>query len=165
MKTIRNLAILSGLFLALFALAATGARAQVGQGASTINFIGAFTLPSDAQWGTMTLPAGEYTLNYGNRYGSYSVEVRGTAKGSPHGRILAGPLGQTSATKNALNCVREGDVLYVRALEMPDIGESAKFKLPHGVEVRSKMIAKSHNPSGKTQLAEVVIGVERAPVN
>ena len=62
MKTIRSLMTLAGLFLVLFALSATGAKAQ---NLSSASFSGNFTLPVAAQWGEMTLPAGNYTLGVG----------------------------------------------------------------------------------------------------
>lgn len=160
MKTIRSWATLAGLSLALFALGVTGARAQVVQGTSTINFVGSFTLPNDAQWGNMALPAGDYTLQYGNRYGSYFVEVRGTAKGSPHGLIFVAANSQSSATKSALVCARAGNVLIVRTLEMPAIGKSANFTMPRG----TKLVAQNGKNSGYTQLAEAPMLIQRIPI-
>ncbi|HEV2247986.1 MAG TPA: hypothetical protein VGW37_15145, partial [Terriglobia bacterium] len=94
MKTIRSLTAMLGLFLALYALGAAGARAQA---IYSTQFVGKFTLPFATQWGTMTLPPGDYTLEYGAREtGHRVVNVQGTAKGSPHGMILAGPGGGTS---------------------------------------------------------------------
>ena len=68
------------------------------------------------------------------------------------------------AGENSLVCVREDNKGYVRALELPAIGESIEFNLPHGVEVESKLIAKHQNKSGNTQLAEARIRVERVPI-
>ena len=154
MKTIRNLMILSGLCLALFALAVTGARAQT---LAWTSFTGTFALPLETHFGAMTLPAGDYTLSYGRVLlgGRHMVTVEGQAEGGPRGMILAGPGDDVSAAKDALLCVREGDTLYVRALEMPLIGESAHFRIPHGVEVRSRIgpIEKAHNQGGKNQFS------------
>jgi hypothetical protein len=160
MKTIRSLMTLAGLSLVLFALGVTGAKAQVVRGLSTINFAGSFTLPNDAQWGTMALPAGDYTLYYGNLYGSYFVEVRGTAKGSPHGVIFVAGNDQSSATKNQLICVREGNGLIVRALEMPQIGTAAEFALPRG----ARLTVHRGNHKGYTQLAEAPMLIQRVTV-
>lgn len=163
MKNIRNLMMLSGLLLGLFALAVTGARAQ---GFSSTSFEGTFALPVQTQWGAMFLPAGEYTLRYGMPFkgGTYLVTIDGKAKGSPRGMILPGPRDDVKGAENVLDCVREGNTLYVRALELPAIGESIHFRIPHVVQVRSKVIAKNHNQSGKAQFAEVAIRVERTPV-
>ena len=158
MKTIRSLMILGALSVALLALWVTGAKAQV---ITLLSFSGTFTLPVETHWGAMTLPAGDYRLKYGYSQTSSTlmVEIAGEAKGSPHKMILAGRRDDVSADKNVLNCVREGNILYVRALEMPAVGESTHFKIPHGVEVRSKLIAQTHSASGKTQLAQVAIPI------
>ncbi|HXH49077.1 MAG TPA: hypothetical protein VNM47_07000 [Terriglobia bacterium] len=162
MRMIRNITILVGLFAVLMALATTGARAQV---LSTTSFTGTFTLPTEAQWGKMILPAGDYTLQYGGLFlsGEHMVTVESKTEGGPRGMILAGPRDDVSAAKDSLLCVREGDTLYVRALEMPLIGESIHFRIPHGVEVRSKVVAGHQNHTGKTQLALVAIGVDHVP--
>ena len=159
MKTIRNMAIVMGFSLALFALAATGANAQV---LSKANFSGTFTLPVQAQWGTVTLPAGDYTLHYGHLAmgGPYAVEIVGEGKRGPHSVILSAGKNSVSATKNAITCVRQGGALIVRALEMPEVGESVSFALPRGAQLVShKQI---HN--GYTQLAEAPMLIQRVPV-
>lgn len=163
MKTIRNMAILVGVGLALFVSGATSARAQA---LTTTAFSGTFTLPFEAQWANMTLPAGEYSLSYGHHYpaSGYLVEVAGKKPGSPHGVILTRGRSQPSASKNVLICIREGNKGYVRSLELAAIGESAEFALPHGVDVESRLIAKHQNESGNTRIAEVRITVERVPI-
>lgn len=162
MKKFQSFVIWAGLSLALFALAVTAARAQV---LDSPRFTGTVTLPFDVQWETLTLPAGEYTLKYGSiSSGTALVVVTGKAEGSPRGLIVIRRHNQTSVTKNALVCIREGNSGYVRELHMGDIGETAGFRLPHGVEVQSKMIAKHQNKGGRAQLAQVPIRVERASV-
>lgn len=163
MKTIRNILIPAGLSLMFLALGATRVRTQV---ITMPVLTGSFTLPVEAHWGGMTLPAGDYTLLYGIQDNGHGlVVVWSTAKGSPYGMILAGRPDSASAGRNVLKCVREGGTLYVRALEMPVIGESVPFKIPHAVEVQSKVIAKNHSQSGKTQFAEVVIRIQAARMN
>lgn len=158
MKTIRSLMTLAGLSLVLFTLGAVGAR---GQATYTTHFAGRFTFPSQAQWGKITLPAGEYTMQYGVQDNGHAlVVVRGTAKGSPSGVILAGPAGDTSATKNTIVCVRDGNILVVRALEMPLIGESAEFPMPHS----AKLLARNGKRNHYTLLAEAPMLIERIPV-
>ena len=157
MKTIRSLMILAGLSLVVLVLGATGAKAQ---SLRSISFSGSFTLPVDAQWGPLTLPAGSYTLYYGSNDGPSLVEVRGTAKGSPHGFILTEAHNLASGTKNSLACVREGGALIVRGLELPAIGESAYFAMPHG----ARLIAHNGKRNGNTQLAEAPMLIQRIPV-
>ena len=157
MKTIRSLMRLAGLSLMLFALGATGAKAQ---SLARTDVAGTFTLPNDAQWGSMALPAGHYKLYYGKLFGSYFVEVRGTENGSPHGMVRVIVTGQSSAAKNELICVREGDTLIIRALDMPLIDTAAEFAMPRGAQVT----AHNGKHNGYTQLAEAPMLIQRVPI-
>jgi hypothetical protein len=157
MKTIRSLMTSAGLAVMLFTLGAIGAKAQA---LANPDFAGTFTLSNNAQWGRMSLPAGNYTLRYGGLSGSYFVEVRGTEKGSPHGVILVQGTGQSSATKSALVCVREGNGLVIRALEMTQIGTAANFALPRGAQ----LTAHNGKRGGYAQLAEAPMLIQRIPV-
>lgn len=159
MKTIRSLTILLGFSLVLFALGVTKAGAQKLERTS---FSGTFTLPLDTQWGSMTLPAGVYSLNYGRIFpgGTNAAAVVGKAEGSPRGWILAESHNTASASKNALICARDGNRLVVRRLDLPAIGESVGFALPRGV----KLIANQRNSKGSTQIAEVPVLIQRVPL-
>jgi hypothetical protein len=156
MKTIRGLMIPVVVVLAFLALTATGARGQRFQ--STL-FSGNFTLPFEAQWGAMTLPAGEYSLRYGrlNDGGVYMVAIVGEAQRSSHGWVLIKGIDPASATKNALVCIRQGNKGIVRALELPAIGKSVSFALPRGAE----LLVHQRNHNTNTQLTEVRIPLER----
>ncbi len=159
MKTIRNLTILAGLSLALLTLGVTGAKAQ---SLSISDFAGTFTLPFEAQWGRTTLPAGEYSLYYGQPLagGPLMVEVLGKEKGTPHVFILPQGVNDASTTQSALVCVREGNAGIVRGLEMPEIGKSVTFAMPHG----AKLVAQNGKHKGYTQLAQAPMLIERIPV-
>lgn len=157
MKTIRSLMTLAGLFVMLFALGAAGAKAQALE---RTDFAGTFTLSNNAQWGNMNLRAGNYTLRYGSRYGSDFVEVKGTAKGSPRGVIHVQMTDPSSTKKSALVCIREGNTLIVRTLEMAGLGESANFAMPRG----AKLAANNRKHIGFTQLAEAPMLIQRLPV-
>ena len=150
---------LAGLIVAVFALSTTGANAQSLMRSS---FAGTFTISHEAQWGKLTLPAGTYNLYYGslNDAGVKVVEVAGKAKGSPHGVVLVVGKDETSAAKNSLVCIREGDALIVRRLEMPAIGTSAQFSMPRG----ARLVAQNAKHTGYTQLAEAPMLFERVPV-
>jgi hypothetical protein len=162
MKTIRSLTILAGLSVMLFALGATGAKAESGPSLSITNFAGTFTLPFEAQWGNMTLPAGDYSLYYGEPLGNgfYMVEVVGHAKGSPHGRISVAVNGRASVAKDSLICIREGNSLVVQRLEMPELGKSVTFAMPHGTQ----LVAHNGRRNGYTQLAEAPMLIQRIPI-
>lgn len=158
MKTIRNLMTFAGFFVVFLALVAPAAKGQVLDKPS---FAGQFTLPFEAQWGSMTLPAGDYTLSYGLLgAGQGIVEVQGKAKGSPHGMIRVEANGPSSATKSGLVCVREGNVLVVRALELPDSSTIARFAMPRGTQ----LTAHQRNGSKNAQLAEAHMLIQRIPV-
>ena len=162
MKTIRRLMILAGLSVALFALSEIGAR---GEALFSPHFAGTFTLPFEAHWGALTLPSGDYSLRYGTQENGHGlVFVRGTAKGSPYGMIFTGSPSNASTAKSVIVCVRQDNVLIVRALELPTIGEAVRFALPHGVKVRALVVAGKRNKKGNTQLTEERIPIERVPV-
>lgn len=163
MKVIRNITILLGTTLALLALASTRANAQA---LTTSSFYGTFTLPFEAQWGSMILPAGDYTLYYGqlNGSGTYLVEVMGNEEASEHGILLPGPGNQVSESESALVCLREGNHGYVHELRMGAIGKSVSFPIPHGVEVRARIVADSVNPESQMQVGQASMAVERIPV-
>ena len=158
MKTIQRLVILAGLSMMVFALSATGAKAQNITAAS---FSGNFTLPVAAQWGRMTLPAGEYTLSYGQAFkgGTYIVAVTSKADGTTRMAIVNAN-SDASTKKDALVCIRQGDALVVRTLEMPGLGTAAQFAMPHG----AKLVARNRNHKGYTQLAEAPMLLERISV-
>lgn len=163
MKTTRTSVTILGLSLVLFALAATVARAQ---SLASTYFTGTLTLPVDAQWGAMTLPKGDYTLHYGdlNSSGRYLVEVIAKTEGSPHGMILIRGHKQTSGTKNALVCIREGNKGYVRELEMGAIRHTVSFALPHGVKDRAWVVAGKGSHNANTQSEETPLPIQRVPV-
>jgi len=164
MKTIRRLVMPAGVLVMFLAMAATGLRAQ---SLFSTHFAGKFTLPFMAQWGTTVLPPGEYELYYGiqGNKGLYAVEIRGQGELPQVVKIAMGR-SDAKAGENALVCVREGNKAHVRALELPAIGESAQFALPHGVSVETKILPgkKSHYQNTKTQLAETRIPIARVPV-
>jgi hypothetical protein len=159
MKTIRSLMTFAGLFVGFLVLGTAGAKGQVLE---TPSFSGTFTLPVQAQWGKMHLPAGEYTFSYGQMFsgGAYGVRVDSKAKGSPHGFVLVESKDDASSTKSQLLCAREGNTLIVRALELPAIGESISFSLPRGAH----LLAQNGNHNHDVQLAQAPMLIERIPV-
>jgi hypothetical protein len=160
MKTIRSLTTLAGLSVAVLALGVTGANAQI---LSTSTFRGTFTLPAATQWGSTTLPAGIYTLQYGylsNGQGEM-VEIAEKGKRSPHIVVMAKRHDRSFASKSSLVCAREGSALVVRALEIAGLGTSVDFALPRG----AKLAEHKRNHNGYTQLAEAPMLIERIPVN
>lgn len=159
MKTIRNFMILAGLSVAIVAIGAIGAKAEW---IPLPEFTGSFTLPVQARWGSVTLPAGDYSFYYGASFkgGPYAVEVVSKADGSVRGMFLVRARKETSASKNALVCTREGNVDIVRALDLPALGESINFSLPPNTELMANR--QGHNATNQT--AELEGLTQRIPV-
>ena len=147
--------------MALVALGVTGAKAQ---SLTKVKYRGDFTLPFQAQWGAMTLPAGDYTLQYGRLEfsGPWFVEIAGTIEGSPHGLILTRTPVEAAGTKtkNAIVCVRQGGVGIVRTLNLPEIGRSISFKMPHGLQ----LVTRIQDGYTNTLLAGGPLLVQRVPI-
>ena len=159
MKIIRNWVTLASFSVVVFALCAAGARAQ---SLRTTHFAGTFTLPFEAQWGRVALPAGEYRLAYGRLYegGVKMVEIVGKENSTPHVLILTRGVTDTSAKKSALVCIREGDTVIVRVLEMPQIGESVDFAMPPG----TKLMANRSDGKKNALMAEGPKLLQRIPI-
>lgn len=162
MKTIRRVLTLVCLSLLFPALAATVAKAQ-SISAQATEFSGSFTLPFETQWGSITLSAGEYTLDYGRTIdpaGMYAVAITAKEDGGGHGVLLVAGRGQARARANSLVCVREGNTLIVTGLELPAIGESVTFKMPKSAQ----LMARKKGAHATTQLAEAHMLIERLPI-
>lgn len=159
MKMIRSFATMAGFSLVLVALGVAGARAQ---NLSKTLFHGSFNLPTTAQWGPMTLPAGKYNLYYGplEQFGINVVEVVSKTKGGPQTFILAKGQARITAKKSSLVCTHEGNGLVVRKLEMATMGKSINFTLPHGMQFLSQKLA-----HGKYMAAKEQTPIQRISVN
>ena len=140
-------------------LGATGVKGQV---ITMPRFAGSFTLPLDTVWGQMTLPAGEYNVSYGYSIhgGARFVTIVGKAKGSPYGIFMPTRQKDVAASKDSLVCVRDGNTLVVRSLELPEIGEAVEFPAPKG----AKLLATNWKHKGYTKLAEGPKLIQRIPV-
>jgi hypothetical protein len=125
------------------------------------HFVGEFTLPFTAQWGHMTLPAGNYNLYYGymGRGGIYAVEVANEDTGIHHGWIFPRGIEAAKGEGSFLVCIRDGDKGYVRSLQMAELGESIEFARPHGVSVDAWIVAAKKTHNTKTALAEMRIPI------
>jgi hypothetical protein len=157
MKKLGSLMISFAVLVTLFALVETGAKAQ---SIDSTQFVGKFTLPFEARWGGMILPAGNYNLKFGYTMGGLRVvEVAGEDAGILHGWVFAKGRVNTKGEGSFLVCVLNGNTGYVRSLQLAEFGESINFARPHGVSVDAWIVAgkKSHN--AKTQLAETRIPI------
>ena len=159
MKTIKSWTMLAGLSVAILAMSAAGARAQL---ITYPEFVGSFTLPVPAKWESMTLPPGNYGLYYGEpfRGGLKVVEVVNKADGSARGVALVWGLSQASGSTNELVCTREGDMDFVRALDLPVLGKAIQFGLPHNM----KLIASQQDHNATKPAADLHGLTQRIPV-
>lgn len=112
---------LAAAFVAASVLA-LGAHAQMG---SRSRFAGQFTLPFEAHWGSVDLPAGHYTFTVENEFGG-TKQVVHLMNGT---RTLGMVMPEQFSTYNpeqinetALLCVRNAGTYSVRAVTMPEVG-------------------------------------------
>lgn len=158
MTKVRSLVISVVALLMLFALAATAGEAR---SLYSTHFVGKFTLPFTAQWGGMTLPPGNYNLYYGTMGvgGTYIVEVANEDLGVTQGWVFPRGTNGVKGEGSFLVCVREGDIGYVRSLQMAEIGESIEFSKPHGVSVETWIMSGKKTHKTNTALSEMRIPV------
>lgn len=158
MTKVRTLVISVVAMLMLLALAATAGEAR---SLYSTHFVGEFTLPFTAHWGRMTLPPGNYNLYYGymREDGTLAVEVANKDLGVTRGWIFPRGTKDVKGEGNFLVCFREGEIGYVRSLQMAEIGESIEFSKPHGVSVEAWIIAGKKTHKTNTALAEMRIRV------
>jgi hypothetical protein len=93
-------------------------------------FRGTFTLPFEAQWGKIVLPAGEYefTLDHGSVAGMVSIRAEGT---QGLGVVLNQAVyDQQTIDHSELVLVRSGGNYTVRALRLADLGVTLEYSVP-----------------------------------
>ena len=158
MKTVRRLATLVGLFVAVFALGASGGKGQVVQ---SLRLYGTFTLPLTTHWEGLTLPPGDYAMRYGTREAGIGFVEVINKNGGRHSRVvIPREPSDASGNKNALVCIREGDTLVVRKLEMPTIGESVSFRVPRGTQ----LMAHAKKTGTSIQIAQGPKLIQQVPI-
>ncbi len=159
MKKIRSFMTMAGLSLVVLTLGVAGANAQ---NLSRTLFHGSINLPAQTQWGSTTLPAGQYNVFYGPLYegGVNVVEIISKERKGPQTFVLSKGQEPTSAQKNSLICVHNGKSLVVRQLEMATIGQSVDFTMPRHMELTARK--QTH---GKYTAANEQTQVERISVN
>jgi len=106
--------------LALVALAASG-NAQDA-------YKGKFTLPFETQWGSVTLPAGDYTFALPTATFPYTLYIQGKAGSAI---IMAASADEKVVSGHAqLNLVDIADVQNVQTLEAPELGMIFNYSTP-----------------------------------
>lgn len=159
MKRMRTILTLAGVLLLVPTFGVVSARAQsMFHGVAN----GKFSLPFQAQWGNVTMPAGNYTFSLYEfaSGGSLMVRIHGEAKGSAHGYVLTEAQNSTRAPENELLCIHNGNKEIVSALVLPTMGKSFTFKVPSAEEMLTRRI--NHNTN--IQSAEATGLIQSVPV-
>jgi hypothetical protein len=106
--------------LALVALAASG-NAQDA-------YKGKFTLPFETHWGSVTLPAGDYTFALPTTSFPYTLYIQGKGGSAI---IMASSADEKVVSGHAqLNLVDIADVQNVQTLEAPELGMTFTYSTP-----------------------------------
>jgi len=125
MKSMRSFSFVGALLLLLGALSFSPILAGAESSAA-----GRFTLPVEARWGTVTLPAGDYQYSVEYRGASTIVFVRGTA-GEPCAMFLAHSIEPNNgAGKSDLVLTRKGDTMFVTSLHVKELGLTLDYTIP-----------------------------------
>jgi hypothetical protein len=112
-----GLALLAGFFTANLANAQEACR-------------GKFTLPFEAQWGQVVLPAGEYSFTLDNDTVGGKVTIQ-SETGRTAGYVLnQGIYDRQNLDHSELILVRSGGSYTVRALRLEDLGMTLEYSVP-----------------------------------
>ena len=129
MSLTRSSKLVAPLGLALLAgcLTANPASAQEA-------FKGSFTLPFEARWGNIVLPAGQYsfTLDHATAQGIVTIQKE-TGRYGYMGRVLnQGTYDRQVVDHSELVLVRSGGNYRIRALRLGDLGMTFEYSVPKG---------------------------------
>jgi len=93
---------------------------SAGLGKAQNAYQGKFTLPFEARWQNVVLPAGNYTISMHSATAPYTMFVRGEGRSV----IILGITGdeRTISEKSLLTLIKVGDSYVVRSLEAGQIG-------------------------------------------
>jgi hypothetical protein len=96
--------------------------------ASAQGYSGKFTLPFEARWGLVTLPAGDYNLTMDTVNGPARIKISRGTKGVAF--ILSQAWSPASAGRDELTIVRNSNGNTVRDLNLPEMGVALHYT-PH----------------------------------
>jgi hypothetical protein len=99
---------------------------------------GKFTLPFEARWQSVVLPAGNYTISMPSATAPYTMFVRGEGKSV----IILGVSGNERAVseKSELTLMKRGDSYVVRSLEAGQIGLDIDYSAGSSHATRTAMV-------------------------
>ena len=122
---------------------------------------GTFSLPSETQWGTAVLPAGDYSFSLGKADDFYAVTLRRNGTKTVARIIPLPPEERTSPAKSQLLLVREDKKAKVHILYLADkagIGTEFHFKVPESYEVYTRLMARTSGPMVIERIPVIVSG-------
>jgi len=130
------------LFAAISALALFPASALASEAS------GKFTLTREVHWGSIVLPAGDYT---------YSLEQRGSpvlllraASGEPGYLVMARTIDSVATESDSLVLQRHGDEWFVSQMVVGSVGEELSFAMPETASASARK-----KGAGKDKLASL----------
>jgi hypothetical protein len=106
--------------------------------ANAQTFSGRFTLPFEAHWGKIVLPAGNYTINLDSRY---NVALLRTANGRAVGFAPIPIVSTSDKGATALLVMIRGDQRIIRSLNLPASGVTLVY--PPATDAEREMLAKA----------------------
>jgi hypothetical protein len=139
----RHLKLLTKLVIAVLAL---GALATCGNAQNA--YQGKFTLPFEAHWGGVTLPAGDYTFALRSASVPYVVQIQGGATNSFILAITADP--KIASGHAQLNLVDIGGEQSVQTFEVPELGLTFSYATPSQKHVAGKGTRQKTGPQTVT---------------
>jgi hypothetical protein len=119
----RHLKLLTKLVIAVLAL---GALATCGNAQNA--YQGKFTLPFEAHWGGVTLPAGDYTFALRSASVPYVLQIQGGATNTFIMAITADP--KVASGHAQLNLVDIAGEQSVQTFEAPELGLTFSYATP-----------------------------------
>jgi hypothetical protein len=132
MKTIRNLVTIAAIAMMVAAFGSSRAKAQ-----GLVH--GSFNLPFPAQWGSATLPIGDYSFSILQTDGhNVFVRIWGESTGTASALIM-GYQGEAGVAEvpNSMTCISVGSACYVQTLNLSALGETLRFAVPKGVVIEA----------------------------
>lgn len=121
----------------VFALLAVGLGVSTSRASAQSMAAGTFTLPVEAHWGQVALPAGDYTFAIEQRGTGPLVTVRQVG-GKSVGMFLSQSVSQIAESRSdSLTLTRVGDEMFVSSFQLGLVGLSLQYTMPRTVELAS----------------------------
>ena len=124
MKLIGKFSFVKALFLAVGMLVLSSGMANAQ------SLVGKFTLPTEAHWKSVVLPAGEYTFT-AEGFGATSMLVVRSLDSRHSVMLMPASIAQTAITNNdSLQLTHQGGEVFVTSFEMGSLGQVFYYPVP-----------------------------------